>query len=276
MTIAILRENTDLIWFDAVLKFGEQYNTSVTKHRVESGASISDHVIEENPTFSISGVASGVDFGVSKPVLGDGADEVGAKLNAEVIAPVVISTSKQSAVIKLLPESVRQFLTNDVPPSVTMQQGRPIDADILVSLKKTLIEINRGVNILVNKRVVNKKELVTIVEFDQNGKIINSYKNCVMTSLSFNETPDSGYALYPEMSFEQVRFVQLISTTIPKNVSSSVRTARAERSDKGVQQGDSREASGENSEAGEDGDVPASEKPIDLRSILKSFLELGK
>ena len=48
MTIAILRENTDLIWFDAVLKFGEQYNTSVTKHRVESGASISDHIIEEN------------------------------------------------------------------------------------------------------------------------------------------------------------------------------------------------------------------------------------
>lgn len=272
MTIAILRENTDLIWLDAVLQFSEQYTTSVTKHRIESGASITDHVIEENPTFNVSGVVSGVDFGATKPIIGDSKDvgEIGAELNSEEVERVKISTSKQSTLIKLLPDSLRQFLTSDTPPVVIMQPDRPLEADILISLKKTLIEINRGTNVLVNKRVVNKKELVTLVEFDQNGKIINSYKNCVMTSLSFKEDADSGYALYPEMSFEQVRFVQLISTTIPKNVAPSVKTKKADKDDKGVQQGKNTEAPAEK------GAVPGAKGPVDTGGIVFSATKVGK
>lgn len=273
MAIAILRQNTDLIWLDAVIQWDKSYSASVTKHRVEQGGKISDHASEENPTFSISGVVSGVDFGATKPVISEedaAAYGIGSEVNVEQIDHVIISTTAQSTLVKLLPDSLRQFLTSDTPPSVIMQQERLIDSDILITVERILIELNRGVKKIVNKRTVTQKELVTILEFDQNGKIVNDHKDCFLTSVSFSENADSGYALYPNLTFEQIRFVPLISTTIPTNVAPSVKNARVDKADKGKQQTES--ATGETTGL----DAASESTKTDNASIASSFRNLGQ
>ncbi len=238
MTIAIVRENSTLIWLDAVTDWSRQRTASVTKHRVESGSNISDHIIEENPVFNISGVITGVDFGSTKPILSfEDAEtyKVKSEKNAEDIAPIAITSSGVSSVLKYVPESVRQFLDSDHMPSVVMQPHRTEEADILISAEAFLSELITGTDVLLNGKTVKKKELVTLLEFDGYGKIVNSYDNCVLTSLSFKEDAGSGYALYPTMTFEKVRFVSLVTTTIPKNVSPAVKNKTAEVSDKGKQ-----------------------------------------
>src|SRR5690554_4440316 len=54
-------ENGFFIYFDAVTAYTQNYSGSVTKHPVDSGVSIVDHFIAENPTITISAVISGVD-----------------------------------------------------------------------------------------------------------------------------------------------------------------------------------------------------------------------
>lgn len=273
MAIAILRQNTDLIWLDAVIQWDKNYSASVTKHRVEQGGKISDHASEENPTFSISGVVSGVDFGSTKPIISEEdakAYGIGTEINVEQINHVVISSTKQPLIVKLLPDSLRQFLTSDVPPSVEFQPARLVESDIMITIERILIELNRGVKKIVNKRNVTQKELVTILEFDQNGKIINDHKDCFLTSVSFSENADSGYALYPNLTFEQIRFVPLISTTIPTNVAPSVKNVRVDKSDKGKQQADS--ATGETTGL----NASTESTKTDNSSVASSFRNLGQ
>ena len=269
MTIAIVRENSTLIWLDAVTDWGRQYSSSVTKHRIETGSSITDHVIEENPVFTVSGVITGVDFGSTKPTLtpeDEKAYNILSQKNAEEIREVIISTSGVSSVTRFLPESIRQFLGSDEVPVVDVQLSREQEADILISAEVFLSELVMGSLVFENGKSVKKKELVTLLEFDAYGKIINSYDNCVLTSLSFKEDAGSGYALYPTMTFEKVRFVSLVTTTIPKKVAAPVKNKVTEVSDKGKQQPPA--TATDTSES-----LNAEKKPtkVDNKSIADSF-----
>ena len=62
MTIAIKRENGDLIWFDAVTEFGRQYRGSVSSNPIETGGKITDHITTENPVFTLTAVVSDADI----------------------------------------------------------------------------------------------------------------------------------------------------------------------------------------------------------------------
>jgi hypothetical protein len=60
-------------------------------------------------------------------------------------------------------------------------------------------------------RIQRDKELVTVLAYTLTGNDseITRYENCVITDLSFDTSPDSGYAIYPNISIEQVKTVRV-------------------------------------------------------------------
>ncbi len=228
MTLAIKREKGDLIWIDAVIQFNRAFQASVTKHPVETGAFVSDHTIVENPVLTVSGVITDVDFNLQRPNLPEAAKaEKGWKTkqfenNSPVPDNAVSISSDTNVFKKYLPESVSQFVKEQPVTATVSEITRPKTAE---AIEKDLVEI----------RTV--KELVDIVEF-VGDRIKTVWKNCVMTSLNFEENADSGDALWPSMTFEQVTFVKSESVTIPTEVKAEVKNKAAPTTGKGNQTGD--------------------------------------
>jgi hypothetical protein len=75
------------------------------------------------------------------------------------------------------------------------------------AVRKRLIAIQRG------------KEVVTVLAYivREKDSLIESYENCVITDLSFDTSPDGGYAIYPNISIEQVNVVKVKVTQVDKD-----------------------------------------------------------
>jgi hypothetical protein len=59
--------------------------------------------------------------------------------------------------------------------------------------------------------------------FEYNGQLLNRIlNNLVITSIRFNEDANTGFALYCDITFEQVTFAFLKKTDIPKDVQQPV------------------------------------------------------
>ncbi|MNY58112.1 hypothetical protein D3C86_1944130 [compost metagenome] len=56
-----------------------------------------------------------------------------------------------------------------------------------------------------------------------------------MTNVTFRETADSGYALYCDFDFEQVTFATLKKTTIPSDITTTLKKKGSAKSSKGKQ-----------------------------------------
>ena len=238
MTIAIKREKGDLIWIDAVIQFNRTFQSSVTKHPIETGAFVSDHTIVENPVLNISGVITDVDFNLQRPVISE-SDKLAKgwrtkqfENNVPVPDNAVTVSGDNNVFKKYLPESVSQFFPEQ-PASVTVDPvTRPKTAE---ALENDLIEIRTN------------KELVDIVEFD--GKRIKKiWANCVMTNLGFDENADSGDALWPNMTFEQITFAKSTIVEIPTKVKDSVKNKASSTKGKGTQSADKGETNTANPE----------------------------
>lgn len=232
--IAIKRKNGTVIWLDAVLSFNEDYTSSVTKHKVGSGSTISDHVIEENAQFSIDGVVSGVEwsngptYGLSNinavtdigevPQITLDSIEALQSVNLPANAShVSIVQGLQNPIIKLLPESLRQFVDqNTTPPEIVM--GEASVGDNLEAIKSTLIQLNRGFPRTTEGRVILEKEEVAILRFDYDWTPLTPILNCICTGLQFSEDANTGDAIYPKMRFEQVRYAGIETAVVPEFV----------------------------------------------------------
>lgn len=218
MTVAIKRAKGDIIWFDAVLQFNRQNSASVSKHPLETGSYITDHTTTENPIISLNGLITDVDFNLQRPQVA-GLNQKQFVNNVPLNGSTVDVQADGGKYSKYLPESVSQFLEDDAP-SVTVT---PITRSKLTdSLEEDLIQIWK------------EKEAITLVEFSGN-KIKKTYTNCIVTNLTFNESGDSGDALWPNMTFEQVAFAKSSNVKIPQNVSAKVKNAAAPTNGKGSQ-----------------------------------------
>lgn len=236
--IALKLESGDVVWMDAVLSFSESYSSSVTKHQIESGSSISDHIIQDNAKFSISGVVSFVDFNKTLDFTRIPEGSVPEATNYVNVnyqpTPVVIGSPLSNPLVKLLPDSIRQFVGNDSKPSVTMGITFPGNSVNVEDILKSVI--NGFTEVGADRRVVNIKQVVSLIEFNTDLSVKTIFDNCVCTSLSFAQDSESGDAIYPQMSFEQVRFVELMKTTFPTNrISSDVKNKGSEKAQKGNQ-----------------------------------------
>lgn len=198
MAHAIKRLNGSVIWFDAVTSSSKDYSGQATSHPIEDGSNISDFVIVNNPRFSIQGVITDADFNTSRPN-GETAEVNNSPVTSE--DNVVITASTTSPLISLLPESVLGLLQKEEIPIVVIEKTKAatqkIIEDALTEIQRTgepfeLLSFNNG--------VMDSRPLTT----------------CILTQLSFSESPDGGDALYPQMTFEQLKFVTLRRGTTPK------------------------------------------------------------
>jgi len=239
MTVAIKRENGDLIWFDAILSFGRQLSGSVSKHPLETGAVLTDHTTIENEVISFSGLITDADFNLHRPLIDAATATQFDLINKQFVnnTPVAstpnggalinnILINETSSLIRFLPESVGQFFDSKAP-SVSLNPQTPTKVISAANVQARLIDI------------FNQRENFILLSFDSN-KIIDSFDNCVMTSLNLQEDPDSGDAVYPIITIERVTYATSTSVKIKTRVSPSVEKKAADQQNKGKQQVDSK------------------------------------
>lgn len=221
MTLAVLRSNGDLIWFDAILQFSERYTGQVSSHPLETGNVISDHTTINNLVMTLSGIISDADFNLTRPNITDADANIWHISNKQFVnnwpisVPVVIAYNP--GISQFLPESISQFIQPPEPEVVVPDYNRPL-AGLGVKDRLTLMQRNA--------------ENFSLIDFhgDQIWRIID---NCVITSLDFTETPDTGDAVFPNMTIEQCRYAPIIkekiTATVNKGRKGATKTVREEK-----------------------------------------------
>lgn len=221
-------QNGGFILFDAITSYVRNNKGSVTKQPISSGGFVTDHFIKDNDTMTISGVISGSDIS-SNSYLIKNLEGASAINSFEPLNLVSVNSTDQSVLQKFIPDSIGQFLS-DSSPEVTIDTRRE---DLLEPIREALQSLNSGV--IYNEKTAQFDpdiRLVKIYEYDGIllRKVIN---NLVVTNLVFKEDASSGYALYFDMTLEQVTFALLKKAAIPKDVLDSLKKKSEKKSTKG-------------------------------------------
>lgn len=201
--IIVIKEqaSSDIITLSCVTSFDESYTGSVSSHPIESGSTITDHVTSDNDKFKVSGVVSDYDF------LNPSKD---------------LATKKEGYDDGYLRSAVTASFAN----GLLNTYGAVVpDKQRAEYIKRRLIDIRKN------------SLLVTILEYPDSGELVQ-HTDCILTSLSFKEDENSGYAVYPDMSFEKINVVQVkveeVNTSkIPKLQGDKVADAASSASAKG-------------------------------------------
>ena len=213
-------EPSGYIYLDAVTNYSQDYRGQVTKHPVDAGASITDHFIKENPVFTISGVISGTDLSHIPWQLLD--ENQQRPLNAQE-QPEPISINLQgSKLLQYLPATIGQFLGTS-KPKVEFFGNQRTDLSNEVVVKDVLKGILKGLKYNPKTdRSESHIQLVELYEFD-GINIRDIIYDLVITSFRIDENPDTGDALFLNLTLEQVTFALLEKTEIPKDVADAVK-----------------------------------------------------
>jgi len=182
MLIILLEQGTnDTITFSSVTSFTETYPSGVTSSPVESGSTISDNITIGNNTFSLSGVISDWDYYNPAKELAFGSN----------------------AVYNYTYESRFNLAKFDNSDFTTTLDTIPSDA--------TAEQIKFKL-----QRMRNNPSLVTLLIYSEDNQLSTYYDNCAITSLSFSESADTSFCVYPVMSLEQLQIAYVEVETIEK------------------------------------------------------------
>lgn len=180
-SVNIKRKNGDIISLTEVTRYSKDFQNTVTSNPIENGSKISDHIQSENARFTINGYVSWVDI------------------------------TKRTGVI---------------PAKDVKSQNK--DVTILGETPATLVGGSYVYKAL--KEVRDRKELVDILEnyrkntplYAEDGVLgLTLHKNCIMTSLSFDEDSETGDGANVTMTFEQIRLVTLREVVVKVPVQST-------------------------------------------------------
>jgi hypothetical protein len=223
-----------LLYFDAITSWNRSFTGSVTKHPVDGGSSVTDSYIKNNPIFTMSAVVSGTDLSISTIALQTDTGDI--PYNARP-APteVLVSSDDQSLLMKFVPNVIGQFLPDTLPEVVVDEfRGDTTEEiqDILVNLQS-----GEGYNQITGQfetiiRPVNLYEtngLLTLIRKLPADN--NSY--LVITSINFREDTESGFCIYADITFEQIRFANLKKVQIPQDVVTAIKKKTASEQSKG-------------------------------------------
>lgn len=199
MTYAIRRNNGDVLYFDAITNFEEQYNAQITKHPLASGSFISDHTITDNKKFTLKAVLSDADFNLHRPS-DEGWVSVTDKQftnNTQTDVPVKI-TNEGAKWRSFLPEVVSQFTAATIPTVTVTPQSKVKTAHAVRFDLLTMFE---------------EKESFTLLEYNTN-LVSRLWADVSFTSLSFAEDADTGEGLFPTMAMEQAVYTDVENVRI--------------------------------------------------------------
>jgi hypothetical protein len=219
-----------LIYMDAVVSYSQNFSGQVTKHPVDGGANITDHFIQNNPVFTMSAVISGVDISTGSYLIQDNDGNFPYNVTTAPTA-VSVNSTDSSVLSRFIPDSIGQFLP-DSSPDVVVDPAR---SDLIEQIRDMLKDLISGV-----------KFNDTTGQFDPNIKVVQLYEftgrllkriqnNLVVTNVQFKEDANTGYGLYCDITLEQVSFVYLKKTDIPKDVQDAIASKASGTSDKAKQ-----------------------------------------
>ena len=236
-------EEQGMIYLDAVQVYTQNHSGQVTKHPVDTGGVIVDHFVRQNPVFTISAVITGVDISQGTYLLQDLNGNHPFNTRPAPTAVSVNSTDK-SLLKRFIPASIGQFLPS-FDPDISTQGSR---TDLLDQVRQPLVNLMSGTKFNEKTQQFDSNvEVVAVYEYEGTfiKRILN---NLVMTNITFDERPDTGEALYCNMTFEQVTFVTLKKTEIPKTVSGVSKKASSKKT---LSKADSTVKDAENPPSGE-------------------------
>lgn len=218
------------IYLDAVTAYSQDYSGKVTNHPIDAGGNVTDHFYKNNARFKIGAVISGIDISTGTYLIQDLEGNSPYNSNDDV-NPVSVNSSDQSLLQKFLPDSIGQFLP-DSTPEVVVDSAR---TDLTEQIRDALISLTSGEIIDQQTGQFNPNiQLIDLYEYD-GFKLTRVVNRLVMTNVTFRETPDTGYALYCDLSFEQVSFAVLKQTVIPQDVQNALKKKASPKNSKGKQ-----------------------------------------
>ena len=228
-------ESSGFIYFDSVTIYTQNYRGRITSHPIDGGGNVSDHFIRENPVITISAVITGVDISTGTFIISDPEGKE-SPYNAQ-IAPTATSvlSTDNSLLNQFLPSSVTQFLPDTIP-EVVMDEARD---NILEDIRDMLIRLVYSGKKYNDATQQFDSVIQSVKLFEYQGSVIvrqlPAYENehLVITDVTFKEDANSGFALYCDIKFEQVEFVALQKTIIPKDVAAALNKKAPTKKDKG-------------------------------------------
>lgn len=213
-------EPSGFIYINCVTAYSQDYSGTVTQHPVDSGASITDHFIKNNPKYAISGIVTGTDLSAIPFNITD--QEGNRPVNAQQ-QPVSISINNLSeGLLQYLPDSVGQFLS-PAGPIVELFGNSHTDLTYEILVKDLLKGILSGLKYNPQKdKFESNIQLVDLYEFD-GSNIRDIVTDLVITNFRVREDQDTGDALFLELNLEQVQFARLEKTELPQDVQDSLK-----------------------------------------------------
>lgn len=207
-------DNSGFIYFDATTAYTQSYTGQVSKHPIGGGGKVSDHFVKDNPTITISAIITGVDVSTGTYLIQD--IEGNFPFNANQAPNAVsVSSTDDSVLTKLIPNSIGQFLPED-KPTVVMDSTR---ANVIEQIRDALKDLVSGERVNSETfELESNVQIVQLYEYNERNLINRIINNLVITSIKFKEDTNTGYALYCDITFEQVTFVPLKKTTLPQDV----------------------------------------------------------
>lgn len=207
------------IYLDAVLNWNRNFTGQVSKHPIDGGASLTDAYINNNPTFSLTAVISGSDISLTPAFT---VDENGTKPFNTRPAPseVEVRSTDASTLTKFIPNVISQFIP-DLLPEVSMDGFR---SNSIEEVQDILINLQSGEGYsLITEQFETVIRPVTLYETDGFLSLVkklpaDNTKALVVTSVAFREDTESGYALYADITFEQIRFANLKKVQLPPDL----------------------------------------------------------
>lgn len=221
-----------LFYINATERYEITYQNRVTKHPLDSGASITDHVVMENPVFTIQGVISGVDVDLTYSQVYEETFDGDKPMNRRKRIPITDITKDENKFAKFIPDIVGQFLKSG---GYNIQFiGSDEDADTLQRSVLDLV-VNTMTKITYNKarnRYFNSVVPVTLYELGEKKDLVKAHKDLVITSFNIKEDAESGAALFFNMTLEQFRSVG-VELVAYSSVDESVKKSASTKKSKG-------------------------------------------
>ena len=235
------------LYFDAITSWNRSFTGQVTKHPVDGGSSITDSYINNNPIFTMSAVVSATDISIASIALANENGDTPSNIRG---APteVLVKSDDQSLLMKFVPNVIGQFLPDTLPEVI--MDGAPGEQDegVEAGITEGLIEEQppenntRGIDseyteniqdLLSNlqssegyNQITGQFETIIrpVTLYETNGfltlvrKLPANNSFLVITSINFREDAESGYAVYVDITFEQVRFANLKKVQLPPDL----------------------------------------------------------
>lgn len=228
-------ESSGFIYFDSVSVYTQNYRGKLTQHPIDGSGLISDHFVRENPVITISAVITGVDISTGTFLISN-PENTETPYNAQVApAATSVNSTDNSLLRQFIPNSINQFLPDTIP-EVVMADSRD---NILEDIRDMLIRLvysGKKYNDI-TQQFDSVIQSVKLYEYQGNVIVrqLPAFENehLVITDVTFKEDANSGFALYCDIRFEQVEFVSLQKTVIPKDVAASLNKKAPTNSNKG-------------------------------------------